>query len=110
MLHQRFAIKRFPVLLGNVRNPLFADALRFSDASLSLRRLVSSICQLSTRSVISRKAAAWSRMELIRWSRPVGVRLTSTASCGGANPGELPVQLPTRYELAINLKTAKTLA
>jgi ABC transporter substrate binding protein len=27
----------------------------------------------------------------------------------GANPGKLPVQLPTRYELAINLKTAKTL-
>jgi putative ABC transport system substrate-binding protein len=28
----------------------------------------------------------------------------------GANPGELPVQLPTKYELAINLKTAKTLS
>jgi putative ABC transport system substrate-binding protein len=27
----------------------------------------------------------------------------------GANPGELPVQLPTRYESAINLKTAKAL-
>jgi len=27
----------------------------------------------------------------------------------GANPGELPIQLPTRYELAINLKTARTL-
>jgi putative ABC transport system substrate-binding protein len=27
----------------------------------------------------------------------------------GAYPGELPVQLPTRYELAINLKTAKAL-
>jgi len=27
----------------------------------------------------------------------------------GANPGELPVQLPTRYELAVNLKTAKAL-
>jgi putative ABC transport system substrate-binding protein len=27
----------------------------------------------------------------------------------GANPGELPVQLPTRYELAFNLKTAKAL-
>ena len=27
----------------------------------------------------------------------------------GANPGELPVQLPTKYELAINLKTAKAL-
>ena len=27
----------------------------------------------------------------------------------GANPGELPVELPTRYELIINLKTAKAL-
>jgi ABC-type uncharacterized transport system substrate-binding protein len=27
----------------------------------------------------------------------------------GANPGERPVQLPTKYELVINLKTAKAL-
>jgi putative tryptophan/tyrosine transport system substrate-binding protein len=27
----------------------------------------------------------------------------------GANPGELPAQAPTKYELAINLKTAKAL-
>ena len=27
----------------------------------------------------------------------------------GANAGELPVQLPTKYQLVVNLKTAKTL-
>jgi putative tryptophan/tyrosine transport system substrate-binding protein len=27
----------------------------------------------------------------------------------GAKPGDLPVQAPTKYDLVINLKTAKTL-
>jgi ABC-type uncharacterized transport system substrate-binding protein len=27
----------------------------------------------------------------------------------GANPGELPVQVPTKFELVLNLKTAKSL-
>ena len=27
----------------------------------------------------------------------------------GAKPGDLPVQLPTKYEMAVNLKTANAL-
>ena len=43
------------------------------------------------RSVIFQKVAAWSRMELIRWSRPAGVRLTLTASYVGQ------IQVNSRY-------------
>ena len=29
---------------------------------------------------------------------------------GGANPGDVPIYLPTRYDLVINLKAAKAIA
>jgi len=44
------------------------------------------------------------QMELVRGAASYVDRILR-----GANPGELPVQLPTKYQLAINLKTAKAL-
>ena len=36
-------------------------------------------------------------------------RTLSIRFCAGAKPGEIPVEQPTKFDLVINLKTAKAL-
>jgi putative tryptophan/tyrosine transport system substrate-binding protein len=37
-------------------------------------------------------------------------RILSTKFCTGAKPADLPVEQPTKFDLIINLKTAKSLS
>jgi len=48
-------------------------------------------------------------MELINWNWCGGAASYVDRILRGASPGDLPVQLPTKYEFVINLKTAKRL-
>jgi len=39
----------------------------------------------------------------------VALRSTSTRSCAGQSPSDLPVEQPTKFDFIINLTTAKIL-
>jgi hypothetical protein len=46
---------------------------------------------------------------LVRAAQLLGIHWQRTVRGEGAKAADLPVQAPTKYELAINLKTAKAL-
>jgi putative ABC transport system substrate-binding protein len=84
---------------------VFADVHRASIISAAARNNVPAIYHLSA---FAREGGLLSygvdQVDIFRRAASYVDRILR-----GANPGELPVQLPTKFEMVVNLKTAKAL-
>ena len=86
-------------------SPFFSSAQR--------RLIIDSAAEHRLPAIYERREDA-ERGGLVSYAPDVQDQFRATADyvvriLGGANPGELPIQQPTKFEMVINLKTAKAL-